>query len=232
MTAADTDLGTGLGVHVVYPSLVYEVHRMSEYFAALGAVWDSCLQLALLRYRRRSASRALTEAEPWLESQRRAPDVTELDPIRLGQLTQRWEKDATARITFRVHRLHIASPMEITFAVEGGVAAVAVYTAFLTARVLRDPERIGAWLPRLVAGWHQGMQEAERRKLERRAVDQEQPDEAMSERRVVEQLPQVRELIKASSRVSQLHMHPEEVSVIGAHEAPEDLAAADDSDQS
>ena len=115
------------------------------------------------------------------------------------------------------------------FAVEGGLVALTVYATFLTARVLRDPERIGAWLPRLVAGWHQGMREAEKRKLERCSLDEDINE--WNERDAL-QRPEVRELIKTSSRLSELHMHPDEVSVIGVHEFPEDIAAVDDLDQS
>jgi hypothetical protein len=220
VTAAGTERGTGLGIHVVYPSLIYEIHLMSHYFAAFGDVWTSCLRLAW--YRNGLKGEPIQIVQQRTEGSSGRPSEPARPPI------------------FRVQRLHIGSPMVTTFAVEGGLTAITVYAAFLMVRVLGDPERIGAWLPRLVVGWHKTMYEAEMRRYERRDlsisrglvsdIDDEEPFEPMTERDV-QQLPEVRELIKASQQLLDLHMQPDEVSIIGADEAPEDLAAADEPDE-
>jgi hypothetical protein len=132
--------------------------------------------------------------------------------------------------------------MVITFAVEGGIVGVGVYATFLAARVLRSPESVGAWLPRVVAGWHRGMYEAEMRRYERHVRSRNdddddfeewplKPDELPTEQDI-RQLPDVRGLMKVSNQLIDLRMQPDEVSVIGADETPEDLAVADDFDQS
>jgi hypothetical protein len=38
---------------------------------------------------------------------------------------------------------------------------VVIYALHLLCAFLRDPERIGGWLPRLVTGWHKARRDAE-----------------------------------------------------------------------
>lgn len=137
----------------------------------------------------------------------------------------------------RVHHLHIGSPMTITFAIEGGVAVLAVYTTHLFARVLRDPRRVGAWLPQLVAGWHEAWQEAEKQKTlrgvlrrGRKTLEPTDATDADVEVQVVQQHPAVRDLIEASSQLVSLNMQADEVLTIGTDKTDEDLAAFFDND--
>jgi hypothetical protein len=44
----------------------------------------------------------------------------------------------------------------------GGVTALVIYVVHLLVKVMRDPERLGAWLPRLLATWHREMTKAEK----------------------------------------------------------------------
>jgi hypothetical protein len=170
VTTAETRRGAGVGVQAVYPHLSYDIELMPRYFATSGTIWIACYDL--IHYREHGESFAVVQPRRGGE-----PVIPRQSPPRL-----------------RVHRLSIGSPMMITFAVEGGAAALASYTAYLFARVLRSPENIGAWLPRLVAGWHQGMQEAEVQKSARRtkAKGRRKPPNP-------QELREVKELIKASN---------------------------------
>jgi hypothetical protein len=130
--------------------------------------------------------------------------------------------------------------MTITFAIEGGVTVLAVYTTHLFARVLRDPRRVGAWLPQLVAGWHEAWQEAEKQKALRgvlrrgrktlESTDATDATDADVEVQVVQQHPAVRDLIEASSQLVSLNMQADEVLTIGTDKTDEDLAAFFDND--
>lgn len=64
-----------------------------------------------------------------------------------------------------VVRLHLGSPLDMTLAVQGGATAASVYAVHLLVATLRDPNNLGAWLPRVLAGWHQGMHDLERARL-------------------------------------------------------------------
>jgi hypothetical protein len=57
------------------------------------------------------------------------------------------------------------------FATGGGMATV-WYIVRLLVKAGRDPTRLGAWLPRVVAGWHIGMTEKERARLEHQEAKQ------------------------------------------------------------
>jgi hypothetical protein len=69
--------------------------------------------------------------------------------------------------------------MEVTFAVlqGGGVAGIVAYSIHLLVHLMRDPDRVGAWLPRLVAGWHRGMTEAERARQKRGEAKRKREEE-------------------------------------------------------
>jgi hypothetical protein len=59
----------------------------------------------------------------------------------------------------------------------GGTAIMVVYAIHLLVRVMRDPERIGAWLPRLVTSWHREWDAARKARAEPVDDDGEQPKE-------------------------------------------------------
>jgi hypothetical protein len=60
----------------------------------------------------------------------------------------------------------------------GGEAAAVIYTVHLLAEVMRDPERVGAWLPRVLAAWHIGMTKAEKARHQREEAKQANSAEA------------------------------------------------------
>jgi hypothetical protein len=204
VTTAETHRGTGISVHVVYPHLSYDIDRMQGYFTLFAKVWRSCFVFVHYQY---TGERLKVLLDIPLGNQRSSdePVMPRLQPPQL-----------------RVHRLSIGSPMEITFAVEGGAAVIAASTTFLFARVLRSPGEIGAWLPGLVAGWHRGWAEAETQKAARRSAHKsvgDDKDEATSE-----EPPGVRELVEAAHGMAMLRMEAEEVTTIGLDHLPDDLA--------
>jgi hypothetical protein len=198
VTTTATDRATGISVYVLYPHLYYDIDRMRAYFAAIAAVWRS--------------SEGVTY---YLSTGERLPTVRVPD-------TRRSYDDPDPRpeqLTLRVHRLTINSPMEITFAVEGGAVAIATYTTYLFARVLRSPEQIGSWLPRLAAGWHQGMRQAEIQK-EARKIPQQNAGDDDNTLPIPEQLPWSPELAKAARQLVLLKMKAEAVTTIGLDDVP------------
>jgi len=198
VTSAGTHQGTGLGVHVIYSNLSYNVDQMGQYFLAFADIWHTCCLLALRLYQNEDSPATLPPPRP----------KSRIGPVTVTHLPR-----------LRVHRLSIQSPMEITFAVEGAIGVVALSATRLFARVLRHPEQIGAWLPRVIAGWHQGMREADRQRQKRR----------LKPRRMSQPAPQMEELIKASNSLLKLGMSAQEVTTIGADELPDDLLDSDTS---
>jgi hypothetical protein len=101
VTNTETHQGTGLGVHVVYSTLSYDVGRMAAYFSAFATIWQACSQLVhRVRY---GDATVVIIGSPETGTEMAGPT----DSPRL-----------------RVHRLSIQSPMEITFAVDGGRSAL------------------------------------------------------------------------------------------------------------
>jgi hypothetical protein len=75
--------------------------------------------------------------------------------------------------------------MDITLAViRGGGAA---YSVHLLVQGMRDPQRVCAWLPRLLAGWHKGTTEMEeaRQGHEEQARQRKQERAALASNRLV-----------------------------------------------
>jgi hypothetical protein len=99
-----------------------------------------------------------------------------------------------------VRRLTIGSPM------------VAVFVTYLFARILRNPKRVGAWLPEVVASWHETM---------RKAADQK------AARQLAAQFADVRAMIDLSNELVKLRLEAEEVRTVGVHELPDDLTYLD-----
>jgi hypothetical protein len=73
------------------------------------------------------------------------------------------------------------------FAGGSGLAAV-IYVVRVLVKAGRDPTRLGAWLPRLLAGWHIGMADAENARLKHVEAKQkrtmQKPVDAASGRRL------------------------------------------------
>jgi hypothetical protein len=199
VTAAETRRGTEIIIHAVYPQLSYVIHRMPRYFGAFAALWRSCLGLIDYRYHGLSPEtedEARTESQMVLPTQKGTPELV-------------------------VYRMSIASPMEITFALQGGGTLIGAYAACLFARALRSPESIGSWLPRLVAGWHQGWHDVEHQKLVGPTGRMVSSDDLLP---IPEQVREVRELVDASVELLQLDMKADEVITTGVDELSADLA--------
>jgi hypothetical protein len=60
-----------------------------------------------------------------------------------------------------VKRLHIGSPFDMELLVQRGVWVSNHQQSVLLYRVMRKPKQLGAWLPRVLAGWLEGMQEVD-----------------------------------------------------------------------
>jgi hypothetical protein len=129
VTTAKTRQEAELGIHAVYPVIGIDIHEIRGYFAAFASLWDACERVIRTHY------------------------------LHLGdKVTVKVHGDVIARSLevgteprLSVRRLTIGSPMVITFAVDGGAGAAAVFVTYLFARVLRNPKRVGAWIPEVVA---------------------------------------------------------------------------------
>ena len=108
--------------------------------------------------------------------------------------------------------MSIGSPMEITFAIDGGVGLSGPYATYLFARILRDPKRVGAWLPEVVASWHEAMRKA---------------DDKKAARQLAAQLADVRAAVNLSKELVKLRLEAEEVRTIGVGDLPDDLTHLD-----
>jgi hypothetical protein len=123
-------------------------------------------------------------------------------------------------------RIQLNSPVEIALAAQAvGGAGVAIYALHLLGAVLRDPERVGGWLPRLVAGWRKARRDAERAR-------QEQRDEVIRGQLTDVLIEQnMSRLIEIARRIELRELHPLEVTVeSGDPKPPEDIAEALDQD--
>jgi hypothetical protein len=140
---------------------------------------------------------------------------SEMAKIR-SRLLEAWGRSP---VLLAISRLRIESPMELAVAVvqTGGPTALAVYSVHLLVHVIRDPERIGAWLPRLVAGWHMGKAEAERARL-----DYAESLAELKKQRAIEDASG--RLIAAAEKIKELPAA--EVTAIGAGDTPDDIVAA------
>lgn len=194
MTTAKTRRGAEVQIHAVYIRLAYDVELMQSYFGAVDQAWRSSLALAYYL-----ASGLLP-----LGVEQRMGDhdmiVPEQRPSRLY-----------------VQRLSISSPMEITFGVEGGVVAGIAYATYVFVRVLRSPESIGAWLPRLLAGWHQGMREVEEQRAQRSRRRRHSRDSPPA-------VSEFRGLVTAGNSLAMLDMRAQEVTISGVEDVSDDLA--------
>jgi hypothetical protein len=120
----------------------------------------------------------------------------------------------------QVRQLGIESPMEITLAVAqgGGALGISAYAVHVLRQVLHDPDRVGSWLPRLIASWHRGFAEAEAARYERKQAEKERKQEQGF---IADPEPQ---LIEAAECLGELPVAV--VEAIGAGDPPDDLVAA------
>ena len=189
--AADTlEETTLMGLHAIYPDRRYGIALVGDYLMVFDETWLKCNSLTYQRF-------AGHEAFGLIE------------PVGLDKPL------GFANLGFA--RLHIESPMDLTVVAQGGWAAVTAYAIHLFVRILRNPESVGAWLPRLVAGWHQGWQEAGETKRTRKVVarDLTRTEEVVGA------------LIEGTERLASTELKPNKVTALGAGEPPEDLANID-----
>jgi hypothetical protein len=100
--------------------------------------------------------------------------------------------------------------MDITLLVQGSAAVM--YAVHIFVRVMRNPQSVGAWLPRLVAGWHTGQREAEEAKQARKRFE-------------VNQKAAVIRLTNTAVQVSTI-LTPRQVEAIGAGDPPAEIIEA------
>ena len=133
---ADPETGVEIGVHAVYPDDAYSAKRLGTYLGALEDAWGVCLSLGALRV----SEEGWEPPDSWSEIDTRDADLyswpaigPDLLPVRLRGAPE---------------------PMDLAFDVHGGKGfAALVYGCHLLVEVMRSPERISSWLPRLVDRW-------------------------------------------------------------------------------
>lgn len=237
MTSTDLQQDVGLGVHAVYQDQDYDVGLLGVYLREIETTWRSTVALAFLhtasdddpRRQRLRLQRII-----WSLKNRRTDEELRdhrLDYIQYAQMQARTRGVMLSPDSYEtyspselersplppspdslqlvVQRLRTESPMDLTLAVEGaGVSGLGIYALHLLARALRNPERVGSWLPRLLIGWHHGMQELEEAKQDR--VAREIAEDAAAAN-----------MVAAAEIMTQLT--PVEVTARGAGEPPEEL---------
>jgi hypothetical protein len=209
--------------------------RASLALASRNADVRDAMQAGALAYLRRNHPAGLAEAgwERFLQigdaySWFDAYEEEETLQLRLRQLGDAEMAKIDARlleskrlnsISLTVSQLSIESPMELTLAVVHGtgVSALVAYGVHLLVHVMRDPERVGAWLPRLVAGWHKGMAEVEHARLNHREAEAER-----KRRRAIEDASD--RLMAAVEKIKDLPAA--QATAIGAGDTPDDIVAA------
>ena len=207
------------------------------HFAAIQAAWPHLLVLAALCTHEDEAPEARVAKilrlleEPTIYFAR-DPDWQQwyraLDPAHgepppvdetIGDLAER-ELTVLRVPQLIFERIKLDSPLEITLAAAGSTGVI-IYALHLLCAFLRDPERIGGWLPRLVAGWHKARRDAE---MER----QEQRDEVIRGELTDLLIKQnVSRLMRLAQNPELYDLHPVQVTPLGAEdETPEDIREA------
>jgi hypothetical protein len=122
------------------------------------------------------------------------------------------------QLTFE--RINLDSPLEITVAAAGSTGVV-IYALHLLCAFLRDPERIGGWLPRLVTSWHKARRDAEMvRQGHRVEVIRGQLIDLLVKQNMST-------LMRLAQNPELQDLHPGQVTLVGAEdETPEDIREA------
>lgn len=224
-------------LHAVYPETVYEVGMLGWHYAAIHAAWPHLLILATLcthededpEARVAKILRLLEEPtiyfarDPDWQQWRRAlnPAQGEPPPVEetIGDLAERELTVLRApELTFQ--HIQLGSRLEITLAAAGSTKMI-IYALYLLSAILRNPEGIGDWLPRLVAGWHKARRDAEIVRQEHRVeVIRGQLTDLLIKQNISR-------LMRLSQNPELQDLHPVQVTLIGAeHETPEDIKEA------
>ena len=224
-------------LHAVYPETVYEVGMLGWHYAAIHAAWPHLLLLATLcthededpEARVAKILRLLDEPtiyfarDPDWQQWHRAlnPAQSEPPPIEetIGDLAERELTVLRApELTFQ--RIQLDSRLEITLAAAGSTRVI-IYALHLLRSFLRNPEGIGDWLPRLVAGWRKARRDAEIVRQERRdEVGRGQLTDLLIKQNISR-------LMRLAQNPELQDLHPVQVTLTAAEdETPEDIKEA------
>jgi hypothetical protein len=225
-------------IRAVYDEAVYDVGELGEYFVTLDETWSHFLLLAALRTgeeddpetRVTKIQQLLDDATIYFEQDATwsrwqyylMPGEGELpsDDAIKNLSRQRPTVRTLHKLTFE--RIRLSSPLDITIAAQAaGGTGIVLYGLYLLRAFLRDPERLGAWLPRLVKGWHLARRDAERAR-------QDHQEEVVRGRLadiLIEQ--SMSKLIDLAQHPELQTLHPVEVTLLGAdEETPADIGEA------
>jgi hypothetical protein len=224
-------------LRAVYPETVYEVGMLGWHFAAIHAAWPHLLVLAALCTREDEDPEARVAKilrlldEPTIYFAR-DPDWQQwyraLDPVHgepppvdetIGDLAER--ELTVLRVPLLIfERIRLDSPLEITVAAAGSTGVI-IYALHLLCAFLRNPERIGGWLPRLTADWHEARRDAE-------MVRQEHRVEVIRGQLTDLLIKQNMSRLMRLAQNPELHdLHPVQITLVGAEEeTPEDIREA------
>jgi hypothetical protein len=224
-------------LHAVYPETVYEVGMLGWHYAAIHAAWPHLLLLATLCTREdedpeaRVAKILRLFEEPtiyfardrdwqqWYRALNPAPGEPPPIDDTIGDLAERELTVLRApELTFQ--RIQLDSRLEITLAAAGSTRVI-IYALHLLCAILRDPEGIGDWLPRLVAGWNKARRDAE-------MVRHEHPDEVGRGQLTDLLIKQnVSRLMRLAQNPELQDLHPVQVTIVGVEdETPADIREA------
>jgi hypothetical protein len=162
-------------IDAVYEDATYDIRKLGTHLTTVDAAWDEVLILATFRNGLQGALAYFGEADrPIYVSEEDTSWFT--DMVTAGRM-RGWHEDMARDLQFEpprplmVERVHLNSPLEITLAAAGSTG-VTIYALHLLSVVLRHPDSIGGWLPRLAAGWYRARHEAEQARLDYRRESQ------------------------------------------------------------
>jgi hypothetical protein len=117
--------------------------------------------------------------------------------------------------SLQVSGLRLNSPLDLSLVVQGGGLAIVAYAIHLLAHVMKDPESVGAWLPRVVKGFRIGTREAKlANQPTRSSLDREEYEEILVNAALE---------IEAASEGGLRVLHPVSIETEGAGDTPDDI---------
>jgi hypothetical protein len=224
-------------LHAVYPETVYEVGMLGWHFAAIDAAWPHLLVLAALctykdeepEARVAKILRLLKEPTIYFARDRdwqqwyRAVDPVHDEPPPVDETIAELAKRELTVLTapqLIFQRIKLDSPLEIILAAAERTGVID-YALHLLCAFLRNPERMGGWLPSLTWGWHKARRDAERVRQDHRVeVVRGQLTDLLIKQRVSR-------LMRLAQNPELQDLHPTQVTLIGADDkTPEDIKDA------
>ena len=172
------------GLEMVYPERPYSLGTLGTYLITLNDTWLKCGQLSLHRIRGEATFN---------------PQDIDIPPA----------EGETSVSPLAIIRLRLESPMALDLANQSGPTIVTIYALHLFVQILRDPKRIGEWIPTLVAGWHTAWRKAARaQELRYRLLTSDNP---------------TRPLVDATKQLHSTGICPKKITVVGAGTPPDEL---------